>query len=191
MRKIILASASKWRKILLKRAGMRFTVEVSGHPEDLKQKLPPKKLVQKLALEKARVVGKGHDDAIIIAADTVAVFRGKVIGKPKNAREAKRILTALSGDQHKLVTGFTILDTKTGRHVVKAEETKVWFRKLTREEIDAYVRTKEPFTVAGGYAIQGGGVSFASHIEGDFYNIVGLPLAAVVMELRKFGVKIP
>ncbi len=189
VKKVILASASKWRKILLERAGVQFTVEVSGHPEDLKQKLSPKKLVQKLALEKAQVVGKRHKDAIIIAADTVAVFRGKAIGKPKSGAEAKKVLTGLSGDRHSLVTGFVILDTKTGRHIVKSEETKVWFRKLTSDEIGAYIKTGEPLTVAGAYAIQGGGSSFASRIEGDFYNIVGLPLASVVVELRRFGVK--
>ncbi len=191
MRKVILASASKWRKILLERAGVRFLVEVSGHPEDLKQKLSPKNLVQKLALEKAMVVGSHHKDAIIIGADTVAVFRGKAIGKPKTAVEARKILTGLSGSEHSLVTGFVILDTKTNRIVRKSVETKVWFRKLTADEINAYVKTKEPLTVAGGYAIQGGGSSFASRISGDFYNIVGLPLSEVVTELRKFGVKIP
>lgn len=190
VKKIILASASPWRKKLLERAGIRFTVEVSGHPEDLKQKLPPQQLVKKLALEKARVIAARHSDALIIAADTVAVFRGNIIGKPKTNAEAKRILVNLSGKQHSLITGFSILDTKTLRHVVRSIETKVWFRKLTHEEIESYVRTKEPLTVAGGYAIQGGGSSFANYIEGDFYNIVGLPLATVVEELRKFDVKI-
>ena len=184
--KIILASASPWRKKLLERAGIQFTVAVSGHKENLAQKLAPRRLVQKLALEKARLVAKRHQDALVIAADTVAVFEGKVLGKPRSLAGARKILRALSGSRHSLITGFVILDTKTGRAVMKSAETKVWFRKLTSEEIDAYVRTKEPLTVAGGYAIQGGGASFAKQIDGDFYNVVGLPLSMVVEELRKF-----
>jgi len=186
--KIILASASPWRKKLLERAGIQFTVAVSGHKENLAQKLAPRRLVQKLALEKARLVAKRHQDALVIAADTVAVFEGKVLGKPRSLAGARKILRALSGSRHSLITGFVILDTKTGRAVMKSVETKVWFRKLRRDEIDAYVRTKEPLTVAGAYAIQGGGASFAKRIDGDFYNVVGLPLAMVVEELRKFGV---
>ena len=187
MKTVILASASPWRKELLKRAGVRFKFEVSGHNEDLTQKLKPEELVKKLALEKVRAVALRHQNAIVLGADTVAVFRGKVIGKPRTKREARAILKQLSGKEHSLITGFAILDTKTGKTVVRSEETLVFFRKLTPLEIGNYARGGEPLTVAGGYAIQGGGASFAYRIEGDFYNIVGLPLAAVVAELRKFG----
>lgn len=187
-RKVILASASPWRKTLLARAGIEFDVEVSGFDENLAQKVSPKKLVMQLALGKARTVAIRHKDAIIIGADSVAEFKGNILGKPKTAREARAVLAALSGKQHKLITGFAIIDTKSGKTVVKAQETKITFRTLTPKEISAYVATGEPLTVAGGYAIQGGGSSFAKHIEGDFYNIVGLPLASVVEELRKCGV---
>ena len=190
MRKIILASASPWRKELLKRAGVSFVVEVSGHDEDMSKKLPPMTLAKNLALEKARTVAVRHSNALIVAADTLAVFRGRVIGKPASLSEAKRILGQLSGNRHSLITGFAIVDTSTGKTVVRAMETKVWFRKLSRQEIDRYVKTREPLTVAGGYAIQGGGSSFANRIDGDFYNIVGFPLAAVVEELRKFSVEL-
>jgi len=189
MKTVILASASPWRKELLKRAGVHFKVEVSGHKENLRQKLKPGALVKRLALEKVLAVAARHFNAVIIGADTVAVFEGRIIGKPKNAKEARNILKRLSGKRHVLVTGFVIMDTKTGRIAVKAVKTGVEFRTLSDEEIRRYVGTGEPMTVAGGYAIQGGGASFASRIEGDFYNIVGLPLAAVVEELRKFGVK--
>lgn len=170
------------------RAGIEFDVEVSGFDENLKQKLSPKELVKQLALGKARAVAFHHKNAIIIGADSVASFKGKVLGKPRNNREARAVLEALSGKEHKLVTGFAIIDTKTGKTVLKVMETKVQFRMLTSEEIHSYVKTGEPLTVAGGYAIQGGGTSFARRIEGDFYNIVGLPIAAVVEELRKLGV---
>ena len=189
MRKVVLASASRWREELLKKAGFRFTIDVSGHKENIRQKLSPEALVKRLALEKAFAVAARYPDAIVIGADTVAVFRGRVIGKPKNAKEARNILKRLSGKRHVLVTGFVIMDTKTGRITAKAVNTGVEFRTLSDEEIRRYVQTGEPMTVAGGYAIQGGGASFASRIEGDFYNIVGLPLAAVIEELRKFAVK--
>ncbi|HCM43341.1 MAG: septum formation protein Maf [Candidatus Kaiserbacteria bacterium GW2011_GWC2_49_12] len=190
MRKIILASASPWRKELLKRAGISFLVEVSGYDEDMRKRISPKTLARNLALEKARAVAVRHSNALIVAADTLAIFRGRVIGKPTNLSEAKKILGQLSGNCHSLITGFAIVDTGTGKIVTRAMETKVWFRKLSRREIDRYVKTREPLTVAGGYAIQGGGSSFANRIDGDFYNIVGLPLAVVVEELRKFGVGI-
>ncbi|RJQ35172.1 septum formation inhibitor Maf [Candidatus Parcubacteria bacterium] len=190
MKTVILASASPWRKELLKRAGVHFKVEVSGHKENLRHKLSPQALVKRLALEKVLAVAARHSNAVIIGADTVAVFGGRIIGKPKNSSDARKTLRRLSGKRHVLVTGFVIMDTKTGRIAAKAVNTGVEFRKLSDEEIRRYVQTGEPMTVAGGYAIQGGGASFASRIEGDFYNIVGLPLAAVVEELRKFGVKI-
>jgi len=189
-RKVVLASASPWRKELLARAGIRFIVDVSGHKENLRRKLSPKALVKRLALEKVLAVAARHSNAVIIGADTVAVFGRHIIGKPKNSSDARKTLRRLSGKRHVLVTGFVIMDTKTGRIAAKAVNTGVEFRKLSDEEIRRYVQTGEPMTVAGGYAIQGGGASFASRIEGDFYNIVGLPLAAVVEELRKFGVKI-
>jgi len=174
----------------LKRAGISFLVEVSGYDEDMRKRISPKTLARNLALEKARAVAVRHSNALIVAADTLAIFRGRVIGKPTNLSEAKKILGQLSGNCHSLITGFAIVDTGTGKIVTRAMETKVWFRKLSRREIDRYVKTREPLTVAGGYAIQGGGSSFANRIDGDFYNIVGLPLAVVVEELRKFGVGI-
>jgi len=189
VKKVVLASASPWRKELLARAGIRFIVDVSGHKENLRRKLSPKALVKRLALEKVLAVATRHANAVVIGADTVAVFKGRIIGKPKNSSEARKILKRLSGKRHVLVTGFVVMDTKTGRITAKAVNTGVEFRTLSDEEIRRYVQTGEPMTVAGGYAIQGGGASFASRIEGDFYNIVGLPLAAVVTELRKFGVK--
>lgn len=187
-RKVILASASPWRKTLLQRAGIEFDIEVSGFDENLKQKVSPKELVKQLALGKARAVAIRHKNAVIIGADSVASFKGKILGKPKNNREARIVLRKLSGREHKLITGFAIIDTKTGKTIVKAQETKITFRTLTTQEVNAYVATGEPLTVAAGYAIQGGGSSFAKRIEGDFYNIVGLPLATLVEELRKFGV---
>lgn len=186
-RKVILASASPWRKILLERIGIQFEVDVSGYPEDLTQQLSPTELVTKLALGKAQTVAAKYENALILGADSVVVFNQRILGKPLTEEAARTLLKELSGNKHSLVTGFAIVDTASGKTVVNSEETFVQFRALTDDEIRAYVETGEPLTVAGGYAIQGGGASFAKKIEGDFYTIVGLPLASVIEELRRFG----
>jgi septum formation protein len=186
MRKVILASASPWRRTLLERTGIPFTIAVSDYEEDHTLKLTPLELVQHLAAGKAETVALLHADAIVIGADTLVEFKGKPIGKAKDARDARRILGLLSNKTHPIHTGFCIIDTRSGKRRVGVETTLVTFRKLSKREIDAYVATGEPLNVAGAYAIQGGASSFASRIEGDFYNIVGLPLARIVEELKRF-----
>ncbi len=189
MKKIILASASPRRREILKETGLRFRVEESGYDEDLNLKMRPRDLALFLSREKARSVAGRHRNALIIAADTFIVFRGKVLGKPHNAEEAMRMLTELSGGVHTVITGFTVFDTETGKEISRYAETKVHFRKLTREEIKSYVRTGEPLDKAGGYAIQGLGRALVERIEGDFYNVVGLPLGMLVECLKKLGVE--
>ena len=190
MKKIILASASPRRKELLEKIGLNFEVEPSDITEDLTSDLPPQKLAKKLSQEKALAVSKKYSDAIIIAADTIGVFEGKIIGKPHTPAEAKKMLSMLNGKSHLVITGFTIIDTKTGKTISKSLETKVYFRKLTGVEIDAYVKTGEPLDKAGGYAIQGLGALIVEKIAGDYYNVIGLPLSALAESLKRFGVKV-
>ena len=114
-----------------------------------------------------------------------------MMGKPRDEDEARDMLKRLSGRRHRVVTGFTILDTETGKTVSKAVETKVYFRKLGKEEIGAYVQTGEPMDKAGAYAIQGLGAQLVEKIEGDYYNVIGLPLGALALELNRFGVNLP
>lgn len=190
MRKIVLASASPRRKKLLEQIGLRFIVEVSSYEEFDDAKLNPYTLAKKQSLGKAKAVAKNHKDAIIIAADTFVSFDGKVLSKPVTKSNAKKMLSLLSGKPHPIITGFTILDTKTGKTVTKTVETKVYMKKLTDKEINAYVNSGEPLDVAGAYAIQEKGALFVEKIVGDFYNIVGLPIYSVVSELKKFGVLI-
>jgi septum formation protein len=190
MKKIILASGSPRRKELLKNIGLKFEVSAEDVEEELTGSLSPATLAEKLSLKKAKAAAKKYPDAIIIAADTIGVFEGQIIGKPHTAIEAKRMLTMLSGKSHLVVTGYSIIDTGIKKSVTKSVETKVYFRKLTKAEIESYVKTGEPLDKAGAYAIQGLGALIVEKIEGDYYNIIGLPLNSLMESLREFGVKI-
>lgn len=190
MKKIVLASASPRRAALLEQLGLKFVVDPSNHEEPLDSKLPPERLVRALSLKKARTVARRYRNAVVIAADTIGILDGKVIGKPKSAVDARRILKKLSGRTHRVITGFTVIDTGSGKTATRAVETKVRFRKLTPDEITAYVRTGEPLDKAGAYGIQERGAIFINHIEGDYFNVIGLPLCALAETLRKFSVKV-
>jgi len=188
MRKIVLASASPRRRELLENIGLKFEVAVSNYHEELFSGLAPGTLAQKLSLEKASVVARQYDDAIVIAADTIGVLDGNIIGKPHTDLAAKNMLRMLSGKCHLVITGFTIIDTRQQTNLSRSVETKVYFRNLTDDEIDAYVRTGEPLDKAGAYAIQGLGALLVEKIEGDYYNVIGLPLVALIENLKHFGI---
>ncbi|MDO8522491.1 MAG: Maf family protein [bacterium] len=187
MRKIILASESPWRRKILKDAGISFTVEKSGYKENMNLKLSPPALARKLALGKALAVASRHQNAIVIGADTFVVFNGKILGKPKTRVRASAMLKSLSGTTHSLLTGFAIVDSKTGRHITRVVTTKVTFRKLSSREIREYVQSGESLNAAGGYAIQGGGSELIKGIKGDYDNVAGLPLKELIIELNKFS----
>ena len=188
MKKIILASASPRRREILSLTGLKFRVAPGDYEEDMDSGQEPHKLARSLSLEKARSVAGKHQNALIIAADTFIVFRGRLLGKPHTAEEARRMLKMLNGREHSVITGFTIMDTDTGQKLSRSVETKVWFRKLDIKEIEAYIKSKEPLDKAGAYAIQGLGAAIVKKIEGDYFNVVGLPLSALVEGLKKFGV---
>ena len=188
MKRILLASASPRRKELLEQIGLRFEVEPSDYEEDIVPGSEPHEMARKLSLGKARAAARKHRNAIIIAADTFVVFGDRILGKPRTDAEAREMLRALNGQAHSVITGFTILDTETGKVLSRSVETRVHMRKLTLKEIDSYVRTKEPLGKAGGYAIQGLGAVLIERIEGDYSNVVGLPLSALAESLREFGV---
>ncbi len=127
---------------------------------------------------------------MIIAADTFIVFEGAIVGKPENITESRKILTALNGKSHLVITGFTIIDVKNDKIVSRSVGTTVYMRSLTTEEIDSYIESKEPLDKAGAYAIQGLGAVIIDRIEGDYSNVVGLPLPALTEALKEFGVRI-
>lgn len=189
-KEIILASASPRRKELLELTGLQFKVDPGDYKEDMNLKLSPHELARALSLEKAKSVAGKYNNAIIIAADTFVIIRGQLLGKPHTEDEAKRMLVLLDGATHLVITGFTILDTDTGKKISRSVETKVTFRKLTEKEIDAYVETKEPLDKAGAYAIQGLGSVLVKRIEGDYFNVIGLPLCPLAECLAEFGIRI-
>ena len=188
---LVLASSSPRRRELLDKTGLKFMVDAAEINEDHGRRMKPAELAKTISLEKAKAVAARHPCSIIIAADTFGVLDGRLLGKPRDADEARDILGMLSGKCHTVVTGFTILDTETGKAVSKAVETKVYFRKLDSEEIKAYVRTGEPLDKAGAYAIQGMGALLVEKIEGDYYNVIGLPLSSLARELKRFGINLP
>ena len=188
MRKIILASTSPRRKDILEKLRIPFSIEDSGYKEDMGLKLKPRELARHLALGKAKAVAKRHKNTIVIGADTIVVAKNRVLGKPRDASHAMEMLKFLSGSVHKVITGFAIIDTKNNKRVSKAVETKVYFRKLTEREIQDYVDSGEAHGKAGAYAIQVLAGVFVRKVEGDYLNIVGLPLAAVLESLKKLGV---
>ena len=190
MRKLVLASGSPRREQLLRQLGLEFTVDPSGNPEKATPGLAPHDLARFLSLEKARAAAPRHPDAVVIAADTFGVFEDRVIGKPRDAQEAREILAMLCGRWHSVITGFTVLDTESLKCVTESVETLVYLKNLTASEIGAYVRTGEPLDKAGAYAIQGMGAAVVERTEGDFFNVVGLPLFALCRVLEQFDIRV-
>lgn len=187
---IILASASPRRREILEKTGLKFRVFAGNYEEDMSIPLPPHKLARFLSEQKAKAVSERFRNAIIIAADTFIVFRGSILGKPHTEEEARKMLKTLNGKAHSVITGFTILDSETGKSLSVSASTKVYFRKLKASEICSYVASGEPLDKAGAYGIQGLGAVMIKKIEGDFFNVMGLPLSALTVALRKFGIHI-
>lgn len=188
MKKIILASKSPRRKSILEQVGLKFSIVASDFDETKIKFKTPQEMVKKLSFEKAKIVAAKYPKTVIIGADTTVIFKKEIIGKPKSKSDAVRILKLLSGNTHKIVTGFTVMEGKksiTGHVVSKAK-----FKKLSDAEIRAYVATNEPMDKAGGYGIQDKGGLFIEEIEGDYFNVVGLPIFAVSKALKEFGVEI-
>ncbi len=186
---IILASASPRRKELLQKLFPVFDI-IPSRSEEICTKTSPKDIVLELSEQKAeeiRQTFKNTDNYLIIGADTVVSWKGKVLGKPRNEQDAKRMLAMLSDDTHQVYTGVTLLYSKSGRkeRLQFAECTHVKFYPLLEAEIDAYVKSGEPMDKAGSYGIQGAGGRFVEKIEGDYQNVVGLPVAKIYQVLKK------
>lgn len=169
--------------------GLDFTVVPSGYEEDMTLKLAPKKLAAVLSLGKAMEVAK-RENGIIIAADTFVSYGGAVIGKPKDKAHAQQMLKMLSGKIHSVFTGVTIIDTHNSKIITKVEETKLTFKKISAVEIDWYVNSGDRLGLAGAYAVQDIGSIFVKRIEGDFFNVMGLPLRLLAELLKKFNIDI-
>ena len=187
---IILASTSPRRKELLGQIGLKDYRILSPDVEEvLDEMLPPAQLVEGLSRQKARAVrGRVDEDDVIIAADTVVSLEGEVLGKPADEMDAFKMLSALSGNRHQVYTGLTVI---RGEQVVTEHEmTTVTFRDLDPEEIEHYIATGEPMDKAGAYGIQGIGALLVSGIDGDYFNVMGLPVYRLGRILAQFGVDV-
>ena len=190
MSRLILASASPRRRELLGRIGLQFDVHPSRIDEDRYRDLPPEARVEALALAKARAVAAGLTDALVLGADTLVVCQGQVLGKPDSPAMATAMLTMLSGRTHSVYTGVAVVRVPGEEARVTHARTAVTFRRLTPDQIAAYVATREPLDKAGAYGIQGYGALLVEGIQGDYFNVVGLPLVKVEELLTAFGVNV-
>lgn len=182
MTDIILASASPRRSELMTLAGFRFDVICADIDEIVPEKALPQEVVMSLALQKAQAVAKDHRKSAVVGSDTVVALDGKILGKPRSEKEAVEMLRSLSGRIHKVYTGVAIV---CGEKVTSFfEETEVEFYPLTDQEILDYVATGEPMDKAGAYGIQGRGAVLVKRINGDYFNVMGLPISKVYRELK-------
>ena len=203
MSQIILASQSPRRKELLEQIGLEFEI-CPAKGEEIITKTIPEEVVMELSRQKAEEVagllssyGKEHSDIttpsdiLVIGADTVVAYDGEILGKPIDEADAKRMLTMLSGNTHSVFTGVTlVLIDKSGKagELVFFEKTDVKMHAMTELEIDRYIATGEPMDKAGSYGIQGKCAIYIEKIEGDYNNVVGLPIARIYQELKKIGI---
>ena len=183
MKHIILASASPRRKEILELADLKFDVMPSD-AQEITTKTAPNEVVMELASIKAKdIYKKSEKQSMIVGADTVVAYQGQILGKPTDEADAKRMLTMLSGQTHEVYTGVCLIED--GEAKTFYEETKVTFYEISDEQIDRYIKTGEPMDKAGSYGIQGKAAVFIKGIEGDYYNVVGFPIARFLQEITK------
>lgn len=189
--KVVLASGSPRRKMILAQAGVEFEICASDKEEVITSKVP-KEVVCELSKQKAEdVAGKytsDDEDILVIGADTVVSCEDVILGKPKDRADAVRMMELISGRKHQVYTGVTL--TLNGKSHTFCALTDVNVRKLTDKEISDYVDTDEPYDKAGGYAIQGTFAKYVTGISGEYYNVVGFPIAEIYDECRKLGIDI-
>lgn len=192
--RLVLASSSPRRQQLISLLGLPYQIVTKPVDEGNVEGLSPEKVVCELALRKAKAVLEevrcSVGEAIIIGADTVVVLDGEILGKPKDEQDAYRMLSALQGRTHQVYSGVACLEWTTGKTVVDYCRTDVTMKPLAEKKIRRYIETKEPLDKAGGYGIQGYGALFIEGIHGDYFNVVGLPLARLSDMLAEFGIEV-
>lgn len=188
---LILASSSPRRADLLRGLGLSFRIVPSGFEERHQGRTrDPARFVETLALGKAEEVAGKVGRGLVLGADTIVILAGEILEKPADPAEAREMLSRLSGRWHEVYTGVALVEAEGMASLVGHERTRVKFRRLEAEEIEAYVRTGEPLDKAGAYGIQGLGAILVERIEGCYTNVVGLPLTRVALMLREFGWRI-
>lgn len=187
MQPIILASSSPRRRELFSKLNIPFQVFGSRYREKFQRNMPPRKLAEFLAQKKAEKVLEAFPKSVIIGADTLISYGTKILGKPKNKAHAQKMLNLLSGKAHEVITAVSIID-KTGKAITKSFVSKVVFKKLSKQDIEDYIKTKEPFDKAGAYAIQGEAKKFIKSFEGDLNTIIGLPISFIKSTLKELNI---
>ena len=188
--RLVLASASPRRRELLQQIGLKFQVIPSRAKEHIIAGETPEEHVIRLSLDKATEVANRDNVSgrWFIGSDTIVLCDQQILGKPRDKTHATAMLMKLSGREHRVLSGYAIIDRETDEQRAEAVSTKVWFRQLTDGEIARYIATGEPADKAGAYAIQGLGISFVARIEGSYTNVVGLPLCKLTGAMKELGV---
>jgi septum formation protein len=189
-KKIILASGSEARKKLLENIRLDFEVQKSDFEEVMDPDTAPEKLAVELALGKARDVAAKNKNAIVIAADSFVIMENEYLGKPHSAQEARQMLRKISGKKQNFVTGMAVIDTDSDTTITDYEISEIWIANISDEEIEDYIKTEEPFSKAGGYAIQEIGSIFIEKVSGSNTGIIGLPINKLYKILKGLGVKV-
>ncbi len=179
---VILGSKSPRRKEILEMLGIDFKIYVPSVAEDIKDFISPYEYVYKTALKKGIAVSKVYPNDTVICADTIVTIENQILEKPKDKNDARRMCELISGKVHSVLTAVYI--SKDGKDETFVKETKVYISKMKNEEIEEYIETLEPYDKAGGYAIQGIFAKFIEKIEGDYYNVMGLPLNEIYKRLK-------
>ena len=185
--RVVLASSSPRRRELLTLIGIPHEVRPANIDETMRPREVPRRHAERLAREKASAIATRDPDRITIGADTVVVINRKVLGKPVDTADAARMLRMLSGREHTVITAVAVSRGKKLRSAV--EEVRVKFRRISGDEIDAYIATGEPMDKAGAYGIQGYGATIVERIEGDYFAVMGLPLVRLVGLMKDVGVR--
>lgn len=187
MKKIILASGSPRRKELLTQIGITFEIQKAEGEEVITSSVPTE-VVKELSLQKAQEVAAKYEGDVVIGADTVVAAGGQILGKPKDKEDAMRMLRMLQGKDHEVITGVSVLLKDQQKVINFAEVTKVHVFPMTEAQMEAYVDSGEPMDKAGAYGIQGKFAAYVSGIEGDYNNVVGLPIGRLYQEVLGAGV---
>ena len=184
--RLVLASASPRRAEILRAVGWEFEVVAADVDESLREGESAREYVERLAREKAQTVAGARLFGLVLGADTTVVADGEILAKPEDDREARRMLRLLRGRWHEVLTGVALVRAEEGRAVVSHERTRVKFAGMSDAEVEWYVATGEPRDKAGAYAVQGRAALFIEAVEGDYWNVVGLPVRLVYELARKF-----
>lgn len=180
---LILASKSPRRKELLQDCGFGYRIVSCDCDETIQENLPIEKAIEQIAYQKAKTVLQAFPDQLVLGCDTMVIYQGQPLGKPKDREDAKRMLIQLSGQTHHVISGVAILGSDT--HIVFHDITEVTFYDIEEDLLELYLDSDEPYDKAGAYGIQGKGKLFVKEIHGDYYNVMGLPVAKIYCELKK------